>query len=946
MGDSSEVRQLVREVFTGLFLPEKAEEEIIKVINFKLYEDSYHTGEANNLLVYGNDDVYLWQFMQAFDRLVGLYDPERSKFRLVFLETFPEEIKGVDPEYIQVRESFEQAHAEIMADPSLFRVIATTSTDDRDLFSGDERFRYQTMNHFIDLDFTGVEDLYLRFMKFLEEACASGRYGFYDMTEAFRDDMWTYFSVIYSDRAINKNLSFLQDMRRRIIQIYGEQEKREAVLDVGNVPCYDKNYGEKDDAKPSGMRLPAFPEDGRTYSPDGLNKNAVILLFLSEARASSPENQYFYTDDNGDEKFYYGIQTSDAPMQFLIDQIVRDGRKLSAVLCITSYDVKNKPIDGQTAYKRFKDLVSSYYKMRTGSSLTKDVFCEIPYDYTPGKDDKDGEKGEEGKDVRTPFRQETAYAVFSLIRSKLNEMEDCGVYIDYSGGLRDVTLLLATIIRFLEFSDNSCERIIYSKNAKWDKGCLVENGSLVDISYIYNIFHLINGTGSFLSTGNARQLLEAFDQTDDQSERDILNAISAFSDVTMLNDLTQLEEKLSEAAKLIEAYEGNKETVNRINQGMLASMIPVIRRKMHLADMVRDSKIDYPVLINWCLENGMIQQALTVYVDKLPIYYFDTERIRLNEDFPIKPPKGSGESKLKTDQGSALIQGGKLMLQNGVGKPCGEVFYEDLFDDIFEAELASDEKTIQELVQLRDDIRNETDMVNLSAKTVVFNYWVKNKLNTLSLEYALCNSNLNIRGGNQGSNGDFNNHILELDRLAIPGCEFSTIYQLYRQDKHSDLSRLGIAQKEFSGFLRQAVNSIPYQIFGFSEDKMKSIKGKENTVLKKMRSIRGLIELDDNKARSWFGSVENKNRLVYTMSYYLAMKMFRNSSNHANEEDEGSATREVESFFSNTELPALPGSDQTHKIVIEHSYKGIYGLLSEGIRFSQADWQVPVCLNL
>lgn len=31
----------------------------------------------------------------------------------------------------------------------------------------------------------------------------------------------------------------------------------------------------------------------------------------------------------------------------------------------------------------------------------------------------------------------------------------------------------------------------------------------------------------------------------------------------------------------------------------------------------------YPKLIWWCAENGMLQQALTIYTEKMPIYYLN-----------------------------------------------------------------------------------------------------------------------------------------------------------------------------------------------------------------------------------------------------------------------------------------------------------------------------------
>ena len=48
------------------------------------------------------------------------------------------------------------------------------------------------------------------------------------------------------------------------------------------------------------MRLPTFPENSMTYSPEKSDKNGVLLLFPSEAKLNNPENPYVYTDDKGD----------------------------------------------------------------------------------------------------------------------------------------------------------------------------------------------------------------------------------------------------------------------------------------------------------------------------------------------------------------------------------------------------------------------------------------------------------------------------------------------------------------------------------------------------------------------------------------------------------------------------------------------------------------------
>ena len=192
------------------------------------------------MLVYANDDAYVDAFMKRFDRLIEEYDPERKCIRLCFVRTSEDDIKKEDPEYCQVIDSFEKMKMEIENAPSFFRVIATTSQSDRDLFDSDEKFRYQIMNRSINLDFVDADDMYQRFFRFLDISCETKRYGFEEYTDEFKEGMKAYFQAIYPEKVINKNWAFLSDMRRRIIESYGGSGTDSKKLDGSNVPYYIK----------------------------------------------------------------------------------------------------------------------------------------------------------------------------------------------------------------------------------------------------------------------------------------------------------------------------------------------------------------------------------------------------------------------------------------------------------------------------------------------------------------------------------------------------------------------------------------------------------------------------------------------------------------------------------------------------------------------------------
>lgn len=56
-----------------------------------------------------------------------------------------------------------------------------------------------------------------------------------------------------------------------------------------------------------------------------------------------------------------------------------------------------------------------------------------------------------------------------------------------------------------------------------------------------------------------------------------------------------------------------------LSSELFKSLLPLIKTKMHLTE----NRMEYTDLIAWCLDNRMIQQAVTFYVEKMPVYYFD-----------------------------------------------------------------------------------------------------------------------------------------------------------------------------------------------------------------------------------------------------------------------------------------------------------------------------------
>ena len=70
---------------------------------------------------------------------------------------------------------------------------------------------------------------------------------------------------------------------------------------------------------------------------------------------------------------------------------------------------------------------------------------------------------------------------------------------------------------------------------------------------------------------------------------------------------------------------------------MFADMIEIIRKKLYIKE---NSSLTYQDLIRWCLDNNMVQQALTLYIEKMPMYYYEKKLLNLPKNLE-NPPFGT-----------------------------------------------------------------------------------------------------------------------------------------------------------------------------------------------------------------------------------------------------------------------------------------------------------------
>lgn len=536
----------------------------------------------------------------------------------------------------------------------------------------------------------------------------------------------------------------------------------------------------------------------------------VLLLFLSvyipKKKEDGTEKGYKYKYDNkenGKEEIFNGRQTNEAPVNCLISLAEADAKihnrkkAFDKILCIGTKEVfENKAWEGKTTYQLFEERLKAYCKKQNINSDFE--ICRIEYNM------KDEEKND-------PTTERRAMYIYGQISDALNikspEKKKTYVYVDYTGGFRDISFLMTSIIRYLEFADIECKKIVYSNLSKSDES----KNRIYELNCIYDMYQMINGVSEFVSTGNAVQLGKLFEK---ENTPDLINAIIEFSNSMAVCDMSKIDQTVNDMAKLTEEVQ---EEHNSVYYEMFQSMIPMIREKMRLKEVVKQGKINYPVLIDWCTDNGLIQQATTLYVEKMPFYY--NEKGLLKDYVCVE----------------------KVVPTQGATKE-STAFYRELYA-VFKDNEREEEDFLSYIREIWDEIKKSgTDADKLQK--------LHEKIN-MSDKFEAAGKRL-------------------LDILKDG-------YDLTGKSKNSrKYEEIGVKQKDVTAFMNTVTGQgkgIRYYCLTGDKNVDKS-SSQEKTIRNKVKALKNLEDRE-------LSSEEDYNKLYHPMLYYLPMKMLRNRMNHA-----------------------------------------------------------------
>lgn len=317
----------------------------------------------------------------------------------------------------------------------------------------------------------------------------------------------------------------------------------------------------------------------------------ILLMFLSDIKikATGEIQKTHYTNLDGEDTH----ATNESAVRYIL-QNDSEGAGISKIFIIASKAVREN-------IRGFSEEIThlEYFKNRMKKFLpnTENVFIVHEYD----EDNKDNVSVENLKSVAEVARKIQNFAAKSD--------GEVILHTDLTGGMRHINMMMLDIIRLLEYSGVKIGKIIYSN---------FTNKKIEEVKNIYDLFQLISGVEEFINFGSVKVLKDYYkNQTEKISDalKNLLEKMENFAEAIKLCRYWQFKFAIKKLHDAINDFSADE---NNLNDVLMLRLIERIKQEYSMLIATRGQ--DDLKIIRWCVWKGYLQQALTLYTERVPEY--------------------------------------------------------------------------------------------------------------------------------------------------------------------------------------------------------------------------------------------------------------------------------------------------------------------------------------
>lgn len=359
-------------------------------------------------------------------------------------------------------------------------------------------------------------------------------------------------------------------------------------------------------------------------------KHHIMLLFLSDVKltedGSVKETTYVdgsvqrNTQTTNESAVWYMIQHQHYVLSkvfVLATQLVRNG-------IIASKNVSECAAEGKgyTHLQYFKERIRDLLPLGTDMD---NFIVECPCDDAISV----------SKSMKTVV--ELAKLIQEYIKNNIPKKDTVVLHADCTGGQRHVIMIMLAVMRLIQ--DNKrifVGDVLYSNYTRRTNTGTVENAR-----DIYQLYDLVAGAEEFTRFGSA-QTIDAYYRDEKYKSpelSDLIESMNQFADAIKLcrygeftRAINRLKKSLLRFQEHVQDIEKNADHkgLGSLNDSLLGCLYG--RFFQGYADILDLDSLDDINLIGWCLDHDYVQQALTLYVERVPEIVVRQQLIQLTKE--------------------------------------------------------------------------------------------------------------------------------------------------------------------------------------------------------------------------------------------------------------------------------------------------------------------------
>lgn len=206
------------------------------------------------------------------------------------------------------------------------------------------------------------------------------------------------------------------------------------------------------------------------------------------------------------------------------------------------------------------------------------------------------------------------------------------ILLETTGGFRNVVMDLLLISRVLSYTGVRTLSAVYARKGPPE---------IVDAAHLIREFDLVGGMQEFSGFGSTRTLRTYYGApAEDAKIEALLAAAEKLLDCISLCRTEQLEVRLKEFTAALDGAENCADPLMKM-------LLPAFRKKY-------GANMNVLSLILWCVRSDMLQQALTIYKERIPAYLLNERK----DLFTLAPgaPKGDPKDYQSPEETKLLAQ--------------------------------------------------------------------------------------------------------------------------------------------------------------------------------------------------------------------------------------------------------------------------------------------------